>query len=140
MRGVVSLEPFGESLGAVGQSIERLISSKTVIGDPIKIGDITLVPVVDVLFGLGSGAGGASPSSRASGDETSPAASGTGFATGARISPRALIVVKANQVEVYPLGAGNPVERILDRLPSLTGAILDKIRENGGGEEPGEWR
>ncbi|MDP2858914.1 MAG: spore germination protein GerW family protein [Bacillota bacterium] len=133
------MEPFGESLGALGQSIERLISSKTVIGDPIKIGDITLVPVVDVVFGLGSSGAGAS--SGASERECGKAKEGHAvFATGARVSPRALIVVKADQVEVYPLSAGSPVERILDRLPMLTGAILDKIRDGGEGEEPGDWR
>ena len=114
------MELFGEWLGALGQSIERLISSKTVIGDPIIIGEITLVPVVNVVFGVGSG--------------------GSAFATGARVSPQALIVVRLGQVEVYPLSAGNPVERILDRLPSLTGAILDKIREPPGGDEPGDWQ
>jgi len=138
------LEPFGDSLGAVGQSIERLISSKTVIGDPITIGGITLVPVVDVVFGLGSSGAGDTPgAARAATDGHDPGKVKDGavtFATGARVSPRALIVIKADQVEVYPLSAGSPIERILDRLPSLTGTILDKIREDGGGDAPGDWR
>jgi len=140
------VELFGEWLGALGQSIERLISSKTVIGDPIIIGEITLVPVVNVVFGVGSGGSGA-----VSGSSPAPVTGerepgkpreggGSAFATGARVSPQALIVVRLGQVEVYPLSAGNPVERILDRLPSLTGAILDKIREPPGGDEPGDWQ
>ncbi len=138
------MEFSGEHLAALGQSIERLISSRTVIGDPIKVGDITLVPVVDVLFGIGSGSGGGTalaPSSPATGRPGNQSeGGGSGFATGARVSPRALIVVKPGQVEVYPLNATTPIERILDRLPSLTGTILDKIREGTGINEPGDWQ
>ena len=140
------MEFSGEYLAALGQSIERLISSKTVIGDPIRVGDITLVPVVDVLFGIGSGSGGGTvpaPSSSPPGDHgpgNQSEGGGSGFATGARVSARALIVVKLGQVEVYPLNATTPIERILDRLPSLTGTILDKIREGSGSAEPGDWQ
>jgi len=115
------MELSGDALKMMGQSLERLISSKTVIGEPIVIKDVTLVPVVDVMFGLGS-AGGGGPDAGAQGR-------GAGFGTGARISPRAVIVVRKDQVDVYPLSVGGPVERILDRLPGLTGTIIDRIKE-----------
>ena len=37
--------------------IERLLTTKTVVGEPIKIGDNTIVPLVAVGFGFGGGSG-----------------------------------------------------------------------------------
>jgi uncharacterized spore protein YtfJ len=44
--------------------IERLLTTKTVVGDPIKIGDNTIVPLMAVGFGFG---GGATPGQKAPG-------------------------------------------------------------------------
>ena len=35
--------------------IERLVNSKTLVGDPIVVGDNTLIPLI--IFGFGFGAG-----------------------------------------------------------------------------------
>ena len=41
---------------AVGE-IERMLNTKTVVGEPIKIEGNTLIPLVNVGFGFGVGAG-----------------------------------------------------------------------------------
>lgn len=111
----------------LGQTLKDLISSRTVIGEPILVRDITLVPVVDVTFGFGSSGNMAQ---NPSDGQTSPW--GTGVITGARITPRAIIVVRDDQIEVYPLASVGPVERILDRLPTLTSALIERIKEATG--------
>ena len=37
------------------KGMETFLSSKTVVGEPTKIGDTIIVPLVDVTFGVGAG-------------------------------------------------------------------------------------
>lgn len=114
------MNPSGDSIKAFGEALQKLISSETVIGEPIEIGDVTLVPVIDVLFGFAS---------RGMAAQEVTSLQNLGIGSGARISPRAVIVVRLDQVEVYPLTSSGPLERILDRLPVLTGSIAERIRD-----------
>ena len=51
---------------AVGE-IERMLSTKTVVGEPIKVEDTTLIPLVNVGFGFGVGGGEGSEPEKGSG-------------------------------------------------------------------------
>jgi len=73
--------------------IERLLSSKTVVGDPIQIGGNTIVPLFAVGFGFGGG-GGAGEDQKA----TTAKGSGSGAAGGGGIRPIALVVVDKDGV------------------------------------------
>ena len=44
---------FGKAIG----EIERMLNTKTVVGDPITVEGNTLIPLVSVGFGFGVGAG-----------------------------------------------------------------------------------
>ena len=46
-----------EMLGVTVSSLEKFISTKTCVGEPIVIGDVTLILVQTVSFGYGSGGG-----------------------------------------------------------------------------------
>ena len=81
--------------------IERLITTKTVVGEPIRIGDNTIVPLLAVGFGFGGGAG-AGEDAKAAGTK----GAGSGAGGGAGIRPIALVVVdKEGQVRVEPVRA-----------------------------------
>jgi uncharacterized spore protein YtfJ len=68
--------------------IERLLTTKTVVGEPIKIGDNTIVPLIAVGFGFGGG-GGTGEDPKHSGAK----GGGSGAGGGVGIRPIALIVV-----------------------------------------------
>lgn len=56
----------GNNLEILMNKIEDFVSSKTVVGEAVKIGEVTLVPLVDVSVGVGAGgaengAGGGAP-------------------------------------------------------------------------------
>ena len=55
--------------------IERLLNSKTVIGDPITVEGNTLIPLVSIGFGFGAG-GGTGPTME--GDKNLGVGAGTG--------------------------------------------------------------
>ena len=44
---------FGKAIG----EIERMLNTKTVVGEPITVAGNTLIPLISVGFGFGVGAG-----------------------------------------------------------------------------------
>ena len=93
--------------------IERLLTTRTVVGEPIKVGDNTIVPLVAIGFGFGGGGGtGENPKA--------PGAKGTGSGAGAGggIKPIALVVVdKDGKVTIEPVRTSTSViEKIGDAV------------------------
>ena len=46
------------SLETLLSQLENFISTKTVVGEPMKVEDAIILPLVDVCFGVGAGASG----------------------------------------------------------------------------------
>ena len=46
---------LSSSLKVLFNKMEGFISSKTVVGEPINIGDVIIVPLVDISVGVGAG-------------------------------------------------------------------------------------
>ena len=99
--------------------MERLLSTKTVVGEPVELRGNIIVPLVAVGFGFGGGGGEGEDQKRAN-------AKGTGLGTGAGggVRPVALVIVdKDGNVRVEPLRtaasvvekAGEAVAHILER-------------------------
>ena len=72
---------FKSTVEALFQGMDGVISSKTVVGDAIHVGDTIILPLVDVSFGIGAG------SFRAEN------AKGMG-GIGGKITPSAVLVIK----------------------------------------------
>ncbi|MEZ5417989.1 MAG: spore germination protein GerW family protein [Vicinamibacterales bacterium] len=89
--------------------IERVLTTKTVVGEPLELAGNTIVPLVAVGFGFGGG-GGAGEDPKAS------AAKGEGAGTGGGggIKPVAVIIIdKDGHARVEPIrAAASVVEKI----------------------------
>ncbi len=96
--------------------LENLISSKTVIGDPITVGEVTLVPIIKANFGFGMGSG------NADGIKKGGASGGGG---GAVISPVAIVVVKGQEVDMLVIDKheSRGLVPLLEKLP----LFLEKV-------------
>lgn len=46
-----------DNMNTLFGNLEKLLTTKTVFGEAITVGETTLIPVVDVTFGLGTGGG-----------------------------------------------------------------------------------
>lgn len=98
-------------LNPVLESLNQHLSTKSVIGEAVTIGDITLIPVMDMMFGFGAGGG--------EGTAAANAGVGGGAGAGGRLSPKAVIVIKGDDVQVLPLSKGSAIEKIVDSIPGL---------------------
>jgi uncharacterized spore protein YtfJ len=95
---------------AVGE-IERMLNSKTVVGDPIEIEGNTLIPLVNVGFGFGVGGGEGTEAEKGSGH-------GGGTGGGGGVKPVALIVVNDEGVHVESIksSAASAFEKVAETI------------------------
>jgi uncharacterized spore protein YtfJ len=99
--------------------IERLLTTKTVVGEPIKIGENTIVPLVSVGFGFGGGGGMGEDQKHAKGT-----GSGAGGAGGIR--PIALVILdKDGHVRVESVRAS---ASIVDKLGDAVARAVEAAR------------
>jgi uncharacterized spore protein YtfJ len=105
-------------MNTIFDKLESFLKTKTVVGEPIKIGDTTLVPFINLSFGLGLGGGFGTDQKGNNGD-------GGGGGTGARISPTAVLVIQGDKVELLPIKKCGGLDKLLDLVPG----VVDKINE-----------
>ncbi|MCD7806754.1 MAG: GerW family sporulation protein [Lachnospiraceae bacterium] len=104
------------------QGIDGLVSTKTVVGEPTTIGDTIIIPLVDVSFGMGVGAG-------ASTDPKKEAAGGGGV-TG-KMSPSAVLVISNGMTRLINVRTTDNVSRALDLIPEIIHKIKpDKVSDD----------
>ena len=91
--------------------IERMLNTKTVVGEPITVEGNTLIPLVNVGFGFGVGGGKGTEPSKGSGQ-------GGGTGGGGGVKPVALIIVNADGVRVEPIksGAASVIEKVAESI------------------------
>jgi uncharacterized spore protein YtfJ len=92
--------------------IERMLNTKTVVGDPITVEGNTLIPLVSVGFGFGAGGGEGTDPSKGAG-------TGGGTGGGGGVKPVALIIINKDGVRLEPIKGG-------------TATVLEKIVETVG--------
>ena len=87
--------------------MDHFISSKTVVGDAVTVGDTIILPLVDVSFGVGAGA--------SSTDSKNNGAGGLG----GKISPSAVLVIKDGNIRLVNVKNQDAVTKILDMVPDF---------------------
>ena len=110
---------------AVGE-IERMLSTKTVVGEPIKVEDTTLIPLVNVGFGFGVGGGEGSEPEKGSGH-------GGGTGGGGGVKPVALVIIKDDLVRVEPIKSGTA--SVLETVAETIGKAATSARAEKTSEE-----
>ena len=97
------------------QNMEHLVGSKTVIGEPVKVGDTTIIPLVDVSFGVAAGAG-----SRKNGANKNSGMGGMN----AKLSPSAILVLQDGHARMISVKDTSSISKIADLIPE----IIDKFK------------
>ncbi|MHB1654479.1 MAG: GerW family sporulation protein [Desulfitobacteriaceae bacterium] len=103
---------ISENINSIFEKLENFIKTKTVVGEPLKVGEITIIPFIDISFGLGTGGGGGT-------DEKGSKGTGGGAGTGARIAPSAVLVIKGDQVQLLPIKKAGSLEKLIEMVPDL---------------------
>lgn len=91
------------------KGMDTVLATKTVVGEPTQIGDTIILPLVDVSFGVGAGAGNNGQKGTASG------AGGMG----GKVTPSAVLVIKNGCTKLVNIKNQDTVTKILDMVPDL---------------------
>lgn len=102
---------FKGTVEALFSGVDGMISSKTVVGDAIHIGDTIILPLVDVSFGLGAGA------------FSSDKKDNGGGGIGGKITPCAVLVIQNGKTKLVNIKNQDTITKILDMVPD----VIDKF-------------
>ena len=117
---------LNSSLEVLFSKMEGFISSKTVVGEPINIGEVIIVPLVDISVGVGAG----SYERKEKNNENS------GGGLGAKITPSAMLVVQNGSVQLVDVKNQNSVNKLIDMVPSVVSKFnLNSFFKKGDNEE-----
>lgn len=99
------------------KNADSVIGTKTVVGEPVVVGDATIIPLVDISFGVGAGAN--------VNDKKNGAAGGMH----SKMTPSAVLVIQKGHAKLVSVKNNDTLSKIVDMVPE----IIDKIKEKKDG-------
>ena len=117
-----------ESLQSLFSKVDEHISTKTVVGEPVRFDNVVLIPLVDVTIGMGTGL---------STSENEGKKGGGGGALGAKMTPSAVVVIVDGTVQLVNVKHQESVNKVIDMIPGLiakAGSLFGKKEKSGENE------
>ena len=105
---------FSSTVGALFHGMDSFITSKTVVGEPTKVGDTIILPLVDVSFGVAAGAFSENGDKKNSG----------GGGMGGKITPSAVLVIQNGQTKLVNIKNQETLTKLLDMVPD----VIDRFK------------
>jgi uncharacterized spore protein YtfJ len=102
--------------------IERLLSTRTVVGEPINLEGQTIIPLVAVGFGFAAGGGSGKNQKTASVEGL-----GGGSGAGGGVKPVAIIIVNKDGVRLESVRRG--AATMIEKVGEAVGKIMEKRGE-----------
>ena len=103
-----------ELLNALFQGLDGFVQSKTVVGEPIVVGNTTLIPLMEVSCGMASGA--FMKENQKKGD-------GGAGAMSSKITPAAMLIIQDGRTKLIRVKNEDAFSKIIDMIPDA----IDKI-------------
>lgn len=98
---------FNTTVESLFKGMDGFITTKTVVGDAIHVGDTIILPLVDVSFGVGAGA--------FTEDKKNNGAGGMG----GKISPSAVLVIQNGTTKLVNVKNQDGLTKVLDMVPDF---------------------
>lgn len=104
---------FEKTVESLFKGMDSFITTKTVVGEAITVGDTIILPLVDVSFGVGAGA--------FSGEKKNNGGGGMG----GKIMPSAVLVIQNGQTKLVNIKQQDGLTKILDMVPDFVNRFTD---------------
>lgn len=106
---------FNSTVESLFKGMDSFITTKTVVGDAVKLDDDTLVlPLVEVTFGVAAGAFAGETKNNAGGG------------LGGKITPSSVLVIQNGNSKLVNVKVQDSVSRVIDLIPDL----INKFSKN----------
>ncbi len=93
--------------------MNSFITTKTVVGEAVHIGDTIILPLVDVSFGVGASA------------RSEDKKSGGGGGMGGKMTPSAILVIQNGTTKLVNVRNQDGLTKVLDMVPDFVSRFTD---------------
>lgn len=105
---------FNSTVQSLFKGMDSFITTKTVIGEAVHIGDTIILPLIEVSFGVGAGAFSQEKKNSAGGG------------LGGKITPSAVLVIQNGNAKLVNVKNQDSITKILDMVPELVDKFTSK--------------
>lgn len=105
---------FHATVESLFKGMDSFITTKTVVGDVVHIGDTIILPLVDVSFGVGAGI------------FTGKDKNNGGGGMGGKIMPSAVLVIANGTTKLVNVKNQDGITKILDMVPDFVNKFTSK--------------
>lgn len=103
---------FQNTVESLFRGMENFITTKTVVGDAITVGDTIILPLVDVSFGVAASA------------KSEEKKNNGGGGMGGKISPSAVLVIHDGTTKLVNVKNQDSMTKILDMVPDFVNKFV----------------
>ena len=96
------------------KGMDGLVSSKTVVGDAVRVDNITILPLIDVSFGIGAGSNLSDKKDKGMGG------------VGGKITPSAVLVIQNGTTKLVNVKNQDGLTKVLDMVPDFINKFTGK--------------
>ena len=114
---------FASTIGALFQGMDEFVTTKTVVGEPVTVGDAIILPLVDVTCGMAAGAFGQSAKEKNAGGMS------------AKMTPSAVLVIKNGSTKLVNIKNQDGLTKVLDMVPDFVNKFTSKGEKENVVEE-----
>jgi len=107
----------------IADELEKIATTKTVVGEPITAAGKTIVPISRITMGFGAGGG--------EGKKDTESGYGGGGGAGVKIEPVAFIMISEEEARIFRISEKNDAGSILSALPDILPDIIDQLKGKG---------
>lgn len=106
---------FQTTVNSLFKGMDSFMTTKTVVGEAIHVGDTILLPLVDVAFGVAANA------------KAENAKNNGGGGMGGKMSPSAVLVIQNGTTKLVNVKNQDSLTKILDMVPDFVNKFADKF-------------
>ena len=114
---------FNQTVESLFKGMDSFITTKTVVGDAIHIGDTIILPLVDVSFGVAAGALTQGKKNNGAGG------------MGGKITPSAVLVIQNGTTKLVNIKNQDGITKVLDMVPDFVNRFTGKKEESNSAND-----
>ena len=117
---------FNNTVESLFKGMDNFITTKTIVGDAVHIGDTIILPLVDVSFGVAAGAFSQEKKNNGAGG------------MGGKINPSAVLVIQNGVTKLVNIKNQDSMTKILDMVPDFVNKFTSGKNDNSDAVLDGE--
>ena len=105
---------FKDTVNSLFKGMDQFVTTKTVVGEPVQVGETIIIPLIDVTCGMAAGA-------FAEGSKQKDKGCG---GMSAKMSPSAVLVIQNGVTKLVNVKNQDAVTKVIDMAPDLINRFL----------------